>query len=125
MNRIITKGLKVVQQVRLGRIVLLSVCCLSTMYEMKAQPLASDAMQAGMRAQFVPYNIASKGVEQPVRWGIDTAWLWDWWPLRATNHMRECVSLGRVTLNPRVSGNYTELDSDQKSNFDLQLCWLK
>ena len=125
MNRIITKGLKVVQQVRLGRIVLLSVCCLSTMYEMKAQPLASDAMQAGMRAQFVPYNIASKGVEQPVRWGIDTAWLWDWWPLRATNHMRECVSLGRVTLNPRVSGNYTELDSDQKSNFDLQLSWLK
>ena len=121
MNRMITKGLKTVQQVKLGWIVLLSVCCLSTMCEMKAQPLASDVMVAFPRAQLVPYDISSQGVEQPVRWGIDTAWLWDWWPLRATNHMRECVSLGRVTLSPRVSGNHTELNADQKSNFDLQL----
>ena len=125
MNRMITKGLKTVQQVRLGWIVLLSVCCLSTMCEMKAQPLASDVMVAFPRTQLVPYDISSQGVEQPVRWGIDTAWLWDWWPLRATNHMRECASLGRVTLSPRVSGNHTELDADQKSNFDLQLSWLK
>jgi RNA polymerase sigma factor (sigma-70 family) len=91
----------------------------------KAQSLASDAIMAPHRAPFVFYNISSKGIEQPVRWGIDTAWLWDWWPLRATNHMRECVSLGRVTLSPRVNGSYTELNAEQISNFELQLSWLK
>lgn len=62
-----------------------------------SQTTASSAMRVYGHGPFVNYNISSEGVEQPVRWGIDTAWLWDWWPLRATNHMRECVTLGRVT----------------------------
>lgn len=107
------------------KILLLLVLVLCSKSNVYSQPLASDALTAPQRAQFVFYDISSDGVEQPVRWGIDTAWLWDWWPLRATNHMRECVSLGRVTLAPRVSGENTELNTDQKSNFDLQLSWLK
>ena len=85
---------------------------------------ASESMTISDVAPFVPFNIASTGREMPVRWGIDTAWMWDWWPLRATNHMRECVSLGRVTIDPRVSGSYTSLSSDQISHFDTQLSWL-
>lgn len=90
-----------------------------------SQTTASSAMRVYGHGPFVNYNISSEGVEQPVRWGIDTAWLWDWWPLRATNHMRECVTLGRVTLDPRVSGTYAELSADQKERLDLQLSWLK
>lgn len=91
----------------------------------QAQTTASSSMQIFGHGPFVTYNISSDGVEQPVRWGIDTAWLWDWWPLRATNHMRECVTLGRVTLDPRVNGSYSELSTDQKDRLDLQLSWLK
>ncbi len=73
----------------------------------------------------VPYDISSAGISQPVCWGIDTAWLWSWWPLRATNHMQECAELGRVTLDPRVTGSYTELASEQAERLDLQLSWLQ
>ena len=86
---------------------------------------ASDALVASAKAQMLPYDISSAGVEQPVRWGIDTAWRWSWWPLRATNHMRECVSLGRVTIDPRVDAVYTSLSSDQKAGLDEQLSWLE
>ena len=91
----------------------------------KAQVTASSSMEASAFAPNVHFNIGSEGVEQPVRWGIDTAWLWDWWPLRATNHMRECASLGRVTIDPRTTGSHTSLDASQKERLDLQLSWLK
>ncbi len=97
----------------------LSSCCTLT-----AQTTASGNMATNAHAPIVAYNISDQGVEQPVRWGIDTAWRWSWWPLRATNHMKECVSLGRVTIDPRVSGNNTSLTSDQKSGLDEQLGWL-
>ena len=86
---------------------------------------ASDALIAGEKGQMVPYNLSDEGVAQPVRWGIDTAWRWSWWPLRATNHMRECVSLGRVTIDPRTSGSYTELSAELKAGLDEQLSWLR
>ena len=86
---------------------------------------ASDALFAGARGNMLPYDISATGEEQPVRWGIDTAWEWSWWPLRATNHMQECVMLGRVTIDPRVSGSYTALSSDQQKHFSDQLSWLK
>ena len=63
---------------------LLWLGCLSSAL---AQPMASDALMAPAKGNYVPFDIASAGISQPVRWGIDTAWLWDWWPLRATNHM--------------------------------------
>lgn len=91
---------------------------------LNAQTVASNSMQTGAHAPVVAFNISNQGVEQPVRWGIDTAWRWSWWPLRATNHMKECVSLGRVTIDPRVSGNNTSLTTDQKSGLDEQLSWL-
>ena len=91
----------------------------------KGQTTAAGSIAASACAPFVPYNIADEGVEQPVRWGIDTAWRWSWWPLRATNHMRECVSLGRVTISPRTEGTYTELTSEQCAGLDEQLSWLK
>lgn len=89
-----------------------------------AQTYATDALKASDKAVMVPFDLSSTGVEQPVRWGIDTAWDWNWWPLRATNHMQECVSLGRVTIDPRTSGSYSSLSSDQTANFDKQLSWL-
>ena len=98
--------------------------CLAVMPS-KAQVTASSSMEASAFAPNVHFNIGSEGVEQPVRWGIDTAWLWDWWPLRATNHMRECASLGRVTIDPRTTGSHTSLDASQKERLDLQLSWLK
>ncbi len=86
---------------------------------------ASDALVAQEKGNLVPFDISAEGVQQPVRWGIDTAWLWDWWPLRATNHMQECASLGRVTIDPRTSGNNTALSTEQTERLDLQLSWLK
>ena len=85
---------------------------------------ASSSMTFAEKAPIVSFNISDEGREMPVRWGIDTAWLWDWWPLRATNHMQECVSVGRVTVDPRVSGSYTALAKDQSDRLDLQLSWL-
>lgn len=90
-----------------------------------AQETASSSMKANPWAPQVPYDLGDVGVEQPVRWGVDTAWDWDWWPLRATNHMQECVSLGRVTLDPRVDQSYSSLSSSQQAQFDKQLGWLK
>ena len=90
-----------------------------------AQTTASKSMAATEHAPIVAFNISDEGVRQPVRWGIDTAWRWDWWPLRATNHMQECVSLGRVTIDPRTSGSYTELTETQQTGLDEQLSWLK
>ncbi len=101
---------------------LLWLGCLSSA---SAQPSASDALMAHAKGNQVAFDISSEGIRQPVRWGIDTAWLWDWWPLRATNHMQECAELGRVTLDPRISGTYTELSDEQKKRLDLQLSWLK
>ncbi|MBQ9560270.1 MAG: RICIN domain-containing protein [Bacteroidaceae bacterium] len=89
------------------------------------QTTASSSQVASNVAPIVPYNIADQGTEQPVRWGIDTAWRWSWWPLRATNHMRECVSLGRVTIDPRTSGSHSELTAEQRAGLDEQLSWLK
>ena len=89
-----------------------------------AQTTASSAMKPQAWASMVTYNISDQGEEQPVRWGIDTAWRWSWWPLRATNHMQECVSLGRVTLDPRVDADYTSLSSGQQSGLNEQLGWL-
>ena len=90
-----------------------------------AQTTASSSMKAPSWAAPVGYDLGDTGVEQRVSWGIDTAWDWDWWPLRATNHMQECVSLGRVTLDPRVDQVYSSLSSDQSARFDKQLGWLK
>ncbi len=104
---------------------ILIILLIAVSRSVSAQWAASDALTAGEPGVIVPYNLSEAGVSQPVRWGIDTAWLWSWWPLRATNHMQECVSLGRVTINPRVSGSYTELSQEQKDNFDLQLSWLE
>ena len=101
---------------------LLWLGCLSSAL---AQPMASDALMAPAKGNYVPFDIASAGISQPVRWGIDTAWLWDWWPLRATNHMQECAELGRVTIDPRTSGSFTELAAEQAERLDLQLSWLK
>ena len=101
---------------------LLWLGCLSSA---SAQPSASDALIAHVKGNQVAFDISLEGIRQPVRWGIDTAWLWDWWPLRATNHMQECAELGRVTLDPRVSGTYTELSAEQTERLDLQLSWLK
>lgn len=98
--------------------------CFIVPASLSAQWAASDALLPSAPATIMPYDLGATGVEQPVRWGIDTAWLWDWWPLRATNHMQECVSLGRVTITPRVEGSYTTLSDEQISNFDLQLSWL-
>ena len=92
---------------------------------MSSQPVASDALMAPAKGNYVTFDIASAGVSQPVRWGIDTAWLWDWWPLRATNHMQECAELGRVTLDPRTSGSFTKLADEQAERLDLQLSWLR
>lgn len=90
-----------------------------------AQTFASDAMAIGNKGLMVSFNLSSAGASQPVHWGIDTAWLWDWWPLRATNHMQECVSVGRVTIDPRTSGSNTSLASDQTERLDTQLSWLR
>ena len=90
-----------------------------------AQQTSSESMKSPSWAPPVPYDLGDTGVEHPVRWGIDTAWHWSWWPLRATNHMQECVSLGRVTLNPRVDAVHTTLSSDQISSFQEELSWLK
>ena len=90
-----------------------------------AQTTSSSSMKANPWAPQVPYDLGDVGVEQPVRWGVDTAWRWSWWPLRATNHMQECVSLGRVTLDPRVDQSYSSLNDTQKSGLDEQLGWLK
>lgn len=57
-------------------------------------------------------------------WGIDTAWLWDWWHVRTTNFMKDYAEIGRVTIDPRTSGTYTELSSDQKERLDSQLSWI-
>ena len=102
--------------------VLIWLSCFSSAF---GQPTASDALVAHAKGNQVAFDMASAGVSQPVRWGIDTAWLWDWWPLRATNHMQECAELGRVTLDPRISGTYTELSAEQTERLDLQLSWLK
>ena len=109
-------------KVSLGMAVCLALAaCVSA----SAQPAATDALVASDKASMVPYDISSAGVKQSVRWGIDTAWMWSWWPLRATNHMQECAELGRVTIDPRVSGSYTAMSSDQLSHFTEQLSWLK
>lgn len=110
---------------KLQKAALMAACLITSVSRMNAQTTASSAMQATGHAPSVPFNIGSDGVLQPVRWGIDTAWLWDWWPLRATNHMRECVSIGRVTIDPRVMGTHTALSSEQTERLDLQLSWLK
>ena len=108
---------------QITQILCTAVLCTAAMQA--AAQKASDALVTFDKAYVLPYDISSPGVSQPVRWGIDTAWMWSWWPLRATNHMRECVSLGRVTIDPRVTGEYTTLSDDQKAHFDEQLSWLK
>ena len=90
-----------------------------------AQTLASGSMVASSKGHMLPFAIGSEGVRHTMRWGIDTAWDWDWWPKRATNHLRESASLGRVTIDPRTSGSNTSLTSDQQAVLDKQLGWLK
>ena len=103
-------------------VLVLSMCGIC---EISAQTLASENLRALPTATLVTYNIGAEGERQPVKWGIDTAYLWSWWPLRATNHMQECVALGRVTIDPRVSGTYTALSDDQKNRLNDQTSWLK
>jgi len=109
---------------KFGKWILCIVALFGAMTQGRAQ-MASDALVAFDKANILPYDISAPGVSMPVRWGIDTAWMWSWWPLRATNHMRECVSLGRVTIDPRTSGTYTSLSDEQKAHFDEQLSWLE
>lgn len=90
-----------------------------------AQQTASSAIEPSRNASILQFNLGAQGQSQPVRWGIDTAWMWSWWPLRATNHMQECVTVGRVSIDPRWSGTYSSLSNEQKSHFDEQLSWLK
>ena len=93
--------------------------------EANSQTTSSDELKASSWAPTVNYDLSDDGTEYVVNWGIDTAWLWSWWPLRATNHMQECVSVGRVTLDPRVSGNYSALAAEQSERLDTQCSWLK
>ncbi len=95
-----------------------------TVVPTKAQTTASSTMTATPWAPIVDFDLAGEGEEQVVRWGIDTAWRWSWWPLRATNHMSECVSLGRVTIDPRIDADYTTLSDGQRAGLDEQLEWL-
>ena len=90
----------------------------------EAQTTSSDELKKSPWAPSVSYNLSDNGTEYVVNWGIDTAWLWSWWPLRATNHMQECVTVGRVTLDPRVSGNYSTLAAQQSGRLDEQCSWL-
>lgn len=102
-------------------LVLLSITTSTTL---NAQETSNGSMVSGWYSPTVPYDMSSPGEEQVVRWGVDTAWLWSWWPLRATNHMQECVTIGRVTITPRVSGSYTSLSVDQSNILNDQLSWL-
>mgnify|MGYP002619999049 CR=1 FL=1 len=95
-----------------------------SIFTVQGQETSSGSMLSGWWAPSVPYDISSPGEEQVVRWGVDTAWLWSWWPLRATNHMQECVGLGRVTITPRTSGSYTSLEDGQTTILNDQLSWL-
>ena len=90
-----------------------------------AQNAASDALETQGKGQFTPLMWNAQGNSfQSAMWGIDTAWLWDWWHVRTTNFMKDYAEIGRVTMDLRTSGNYTELSNDQKERFDSQIAWL-
>lgn len=107
------------------RIMMLCASVMGATLCASAQETSSNSMKANPWAPQVPYDLGDTGVEQPVRWGVDTAWRWSWWPLRATNHMQECVSLGRVTIDPRVDQSYSSLSTNQQDGLNEQLDWLK
>lgn len=90
-----------------------------------SQALTSAAMRAWPKGIMVPFAWSDAGQDfSSVQWGIDTAWQWDWWHLRTVNFMKDYATIGRITIDPRTSGSYTELSDDQKSRIDTELTWL-
>lgn len=90
-----------------------------------AQTSTSDALEAEGKGLLTPFMWNAKGVSfKPVMWGIDTAWLWDWWHVRTTSFMKDYAEIGRVTIDPRTSGSYTELSDEQKERLNSQLSWI-
>ena len=90
-----------------------------------AQTSTSDALETEGKGLLTPFMWNAKGTSfKSVMWGIDTAWLWDWWHVRTTSFMRDYAEIGRVTMDPRTSGSYTNLSDDQKERFDSQLSWI-
>lgn len=90
-----------------------------------AQTSTSDALGAEGKGILTPFMWNAKGTSfKSVMWGIDTAWLWDWWHVRTTSFMKDYAEIGRVTIDPRTSGSYTELNDDQKERLDSQLSWI-
>lgn len=86
---------------------------------------SATAMQAWQKGIMVPFDWNDEGQDfSSVQWGIDTAWLWDWWHLRTVSFMQDYATIGRITIDPRTSGSYTELSTDQKKRIDDQLSWL-
>ena len=48
-----------------------------------AQTSASDALETEGKGLLTPFMWNAKGTSfKSVMWGIDTAWLWDWWHVR-------------------------------------------
>lgn len=90
-----------------------------------AQTSTSDALETEGKGLLTPFMWNAKGTSfKSVMWGIDTAWLWDWWHVRTTSFMKDYAEIGRVTMDPRTSGSYTDLSDDQKERFDSQLSWI-
>ena len=90
-----------------------------------AQTSTSDALETEGKGLLTPFMWNAEGTSfKSVMWGIDTAWLWDWWHVRTTSFMKDYAEIGRVTMDPRTSGSYTELSADQKERLDSQLSWI-
>ncbi|MBO6255627.1 MAG: hypothetical protein J6O49_18600, partial [Bacteroidaceae bacterium] len=90
-----------------------------------AQTSTSDALETEGKGLLTPFMWNAKGTSfKSVRWGLDTAWLWDWWHVRTTSFMTDYAEIGRVTIDPRKSGSYTELSNDKKERLDSQLSWI-
>ena len=90
-----------------------------------AQTSTSDALEAEGKGLLTPFMWNAKGTSfKSVMWGIDTAWLWDWWHVRTTSFMKDYAEIGRVTMDPRTSGSYSDLSDDQKERLDSQLSWI-
>lgn len=90
-----------------------------------AQTSTSDALETEGKGLLTPFMWNAKGTSfKSVMWGIDTAWLWDWWHVRTTSFMKDYAEIGRVTMDPRTSGSHTELNNNQKERLDSQLSWI-
>ena len=90
-----------------------------------AQTSTSDALESEGKGILTPFMWNARGTSfKSVMWGIDTAWQWDWWHVRTTSFMKDYAEIGRVTIDPRTSGSYTELSDEQKERLDSQLSWI-